>query len=298
MSDDGQAVTIIAPSHVSGIGEEGMFPFEAFQAKCLAQGDSWFSIGAFPPAFTSNLPVEMRFEKHVVIVNCARPGAELQHMTDTTSNPAFVGLLTGRLAMKWDAILISGGGNDLIDAARTGPAAPIDKRLLLKADERPAGPLQGDDYISNPGWATFTDHIGQVFAQLLDLRDSGVNRPTPLALHTYAHVMPRPSPAGLKFGPWLQPAMLAFAVPPADWLAVSVALIDRLAAELQTLIAAREAQDPNCNVHLVDSRTAQLVLADQDATGSSGDFVNEIHPTRGGYVKLAAAWRAALDPLL
>ena len=295
---DGQGLTVISPGAVSGTGETGQFPFEEFDARCLAQGDSWFSIGAFPPAFTTSVLAEMKLTKHVVAVNCARPGKVLQHMTSTTSEPAFLRLLTGPLALKWNAVLLSGGGNDLIDAARSGPAEAIDKRLLLTPGERPAGPLPGDGYISDAGWTTFVDHLTIVFKQLVDLRDSGVNKGVPLALHTYAHVMPRPAPAGLGFGPWLQPAMLAFAVPASDWLAVSSALMDRLAVLLQKLIADRTAIDPNCALHLVDTRTAALVPGGQTTSGTSGDFVNEIHPTRGGYVKVAAVWRQTLDTLL
>ena len=114
-------------------------------------------------------------------------------------------------------------------------------------------------------------------------------------MHTYAHLMPRPAPAGLGFGPWLQPSLIAFGVPANDWLAVSNALIDRLVQLLQTLIATRYAADRNCALHLVDTRTAQLQLGDQAATGASGDFINEIHPTRGGYDKVAAVWRQTLD---
>jgi len=219
-------------------------------------------------------------------------------MTNTTSDPAFRNLITGPLAMTWNAILISGGGNDLIDAARLGPDQPADQRLLARPDERGAGPLQGDGYVSNPGWATFASHLKIVFDQLVDLRDSGVNKNVPLLLHAYAHVMPRPAPAGLSFGPWLQPAMLAFAVPPEDWLAVSAALMDRLVVLLQTLIADREALDPNCALHLVDTRLANLVPGEQTATKTSGDFVNEIHPTRGGYAKTGVIWRQTLDTLL
>ena len=288
-------VTVIAPAQVWGTGEVGPFPFDLYHGKCLAQGDSWFSIGAIPPGLTTNVLAELELGSSVAVVNCARPGAVLHHMTDTCSDRQFTTLLKGRRALQWNAILLSGGGNDVIDAASVGPAAPPDRRLLARADERGPGPLLGDDYISKPGWNTFADHLGIVFDRLVALRDSGINRNVPLLMHTYAHLMPRPAPAGLGFGPWLQPSLTAFGVPANDWLAVSNALIDRLVQLLQTLMATRHAADPNCALHLVDTRTAQLQLGDQAATGASGDFINEIHPTRGGYDKVAAVWRQTLD---
>ena len=291
-------VTVISPLQVWGTGEIGPFPFEQHDGKCLAQGDSWFSIGALPPGLTTNVLAQLELSSSVAVVNCARPSAVLHHMADTCRDRQFVRLLTGRLALKWDAILLSGGGNDLIDAASVGPAAQPHERLLARPDERVAGPLLGDDYISKPGWQTFTRHIDAVFNALVDRRDSGINKGTPLLLHTYAHLMPRPAGAGLNLGPWLEPALVDFSVPATDWLAVASALIDRLVQLLQSLIAARLAVDPACALHLVDTRTAQLQLADQAATGSSGDFINEIHPTRNGYTKLAAVWRQTLDPFV
>ena len=129
-------VTVIAPAQVWGTGEVGPFPFDLYHGKCLAQGDSWFSIGAIPPGLTTNVLAELELGSSVAVVNCARPGAVLHHMTDTCSDRQFTTLLKGRRALQWNAILLSGGGNDVIDAASVGPAAPPDRRLLSRADER------------------------------------------------------------------------------------------------------------------------------------------------------------------
>ena len=272
--------------------------FDLVAKTCLAQGDSWFSIGSLPPGVTSNLLAQMELTRSVAVVNCARPGLQLSHMSDTSRQPTFLRLLTGRLAVKWDAILFSGGGNDLIDAATVGPAAPPELRLLATAAERGAGPLSGDDYVSKPGWQTFQTHMTAVFDGIVGLRDGGINRQVPMVFHTYAHIMPRPAPVGAGHGPWLQPAMTAFGIPQGDWLAVSSALMDRLADLLAALIAVQRVADPACALHLVDSRLIPIVVGDPTADGPSGDFLNEIHPTRGGYTKLAAAWRAPLDAIL
>ena len=48
-----------------------------------------------------------------VIVNCAYPGAVLHRMVDMTRSPQFRRLLAGALAMRWDAILLSGGSTDI-----------------------------------------------------------------------------------------------------------------------------------------------------------------------------------------
>jgi hypothetical protein len=293
-----QPAQVIDPPTAMASGEAGPYPFDLFERHCLAQGDSWFSIGALPPTKTTRVLAELRLLRSTVIVNCAYPGAVLHRMTDTVRSPQFRRLLGGNQARRWHVILLSGGGNDLIAAAEAPPTAEPARRLFLTAAERGTGPLAAADYISTAGWTTLADHIGTVFNQLIDLRDSGINRHTPLVWHNYARVMPRPAGAGLKFGPWLLPALQTYAVPAGDQLAVADELLARLRGLIDALTAARLARDPDCNVHVVDSMSANIVLADADSTGESGDWINEIHLTRGGYRKAAAAWQQVMDPLL
>ena len=295
---DRQRPQIIDPLTAIGGGEQGPYPFDLYQRQCLAQGDSWFSIGALPPTKTTRILAELKLLQSTVIVNCAYPGAVLHRMTDTTTAPYFRRFLAGRLATKWHVILLSGGGNDLIAATGAPPSADLPFRLLRTAAERGPGPLAPAAYISEPGWTTFVGHIGAVFDQLIDLRDSGINRTTPLVWHNYARVMPRPAPAGLGFGPWLLPALDSYGVPPADRLAVADELLSRLRSLIDDLVAARRQRDPQCALFVADSMSAGVVLADPDSTDVSGDWVNEIHLTRGGYQKCAQAWQQVLDPLL
>lgn len=295
MADFG--LKVISPAQLQGLGEIGPFPLDLYERNYLAQGDSWFSIGSIPPGLTSNVLDEMHLSRSAVAVNCAFPGAKLMHMAETSRATQFLRLLRGRLALRWDAILLSGGGNDLIDAAGVGPDAAADLRLLATPQERGPGPLAPEAYLSEAGWTTFATHLRAVFNTLVDERDRDKNRHVPLVFHTYAHLMPRPAQAGLGFGPWLAPSMVAFAVPDADWLAVAATLVDRLAGLLQAIVTERTAADPQCALYVVDSRQAGVVVAAAGTTGVSGDWQNEIHLTRGGYRKVANAWRATLDTL-
>ena len=126
----------------------------------------------------------------------------------------------------------------------------------------------------------------------------GVNRATPLLLHNYALLRPRPAPAGAGFGPWLEPAMLTFQVPQNVWLAVGELLMKRLGQLLTDLAVQRAASHPGAGpIQIIDSQGANLVLADEGSSGASGDWANEIHPSRDGYAKVAARWAQALDAL-
>ncbi len=292
MADRAQVIDLLTATNTNE-----PFPFDFFEKRCIAQGDSWFSIGALPPTRTTRVVAELRLEKSTVVVNCAKPGAVLRRMTDTSREVQFLKLLRGKFALKWDAVLLSGGGNDLIDAIGSSPAGPPDRRLLRTPAERGPGPLTGADYVSEPGWQVFANHISTVFNQLVDERDAGINKGVPLVWHNYARVMPRPSGAGLGFGPWLLPALELYLVPQADLLVVSDELIGRLAKLLRDIVAVRMAQDPAANLHVADSQSAGLELSAPGSEDSSGDWINEIHPTRGGYQKVAGAYAAVLDPL-
>jgi hypothetical protein len=97
----------------------------------LAEGDSWFSIGSLNPAKNSNLLFEMAFSVTAGAVNCAFPGDKLRRMVQMNTDPNFIKLLCGHRARIWDALLMSCGGNDLIEALGAPPDSAPARRLLL-----------------------------------------------------------------------------------------------------------------------------------------------------------------------
>ena len=282
----------ISPSQLSGSGESGLYDVNKFSKKYLAQGDSWFSIGHVPFWSTTNLLQQMVLSRSAVAVNCARPGVWLSHMTDTSTAQVFLNLLNGNVAWKWDALLISGGGNDLIAAASSDVTAEASLRLFLRSDE---WGTQSDEtrYLSDEGWNTFTAHMDEVLGNLLTQRDANININVPLLLHTYDYLTPRNAPAGPGLGPWLYKAMNdLYGIPSGDWNALTDRLIDRL-ADMWFALAAKYA---GSNVNIVDSRQS-LTRAVPGTTGVSNDWENEIHPTAHGYTLLAQKWRGPLDAL-
>ena len=282
-------IALIPPSQLN-VGEAGGFPMEQYELQFLAQGDSWFSVGALPPFLTSNLFDKMSLSKPAVAVNCARPGAELQHMTSTTSNRTFLQLLNGRATRRWTALLLSGLGNDVISAAQSPPSSPPAMRILAKRSEWSAGATVSR-YISEAGWNTFDQHACEVFQVLLQNRDkSAVNRGIPIVLHTYDFATPRNSGAGLNFGPWLFKAFTMFEIPPEDWIALEVELMGRL----RRLILHIATTDTS--IHVVDTQ-GTLKSARTDDLGPTVHWQNEIHPTRTGYRLLGDVWEVELQRL-
>ncbi len=263
-------------------------PLSDFNRQFIAQGDSWFSMGALPLQ-SSNLFDGMSTRTAACAVNFASPGAVLRRMTDAVRERRFLRHLNGPLSRRWSALLLSGGGNDLIEAAAVDPAQPAALRLLATRAEWGQG-IAEDRHLSNAGWQTFSLHLESVVRQLLRERDKGLNRGIPVVLHTYDLAVPRPSGAGFGRGPWLQPSLVKYGVPQDAWAAVSALMLRRL----KTLLLQIAATVPDGSMHVVDTQ-GTLAPARVTDTGATADWFNEIHPTTAGYRKLSAHWGPVLD---
>ncbi len=281
-------VLVISPGELVGSGEVGPFPIGSYALQFLAQGDSWFSVGAIPPWLTSNLFDKLALSVSAVAVNCARPGAELVHMTDSTSNDTFLQLLCGQQERRWTALLLSGLGNDVISASQSPPGQPPARRLLATSAEW-GPPGHAGRYVSESGWATFEAHAREVFAVLLQRRASSQwNRRLPIVLHTYDIATPRNAGAGASFGPWLYKAVKAFGVPKEDWAALGRELLARVRRLILDIAAA------DATISVVDSQ-GTLKPAGVDDTGPTAYWRNEIHPSRAGYRLLGDRWELELE---
>lgn len=269
--------------------------------RLLAEGDSWFSIGTLNPLKNSNLLFEMVFRQRALAINCATPGDTLKRMSQIGTDPNFVDLLCGRRQRHWDAILMSCGGNDLIEAVQSpavdadGNPVPPELRLLLTDREWGPPELGAQRYLSDGGWQTFCGYLQANFEHLIALRQRGLSADRPIFIHGYALPTPRPAGAGLGVGPWLLPALQSYAIPATDGIVVAHELLTRLAA-LLARTAADSARFPQ--LHFFDSTLITIDAALPDATGVSGDWINEIHLTKAGYRKIAVPWAAQIEATL
>jgi len=254
----------------------------------LAEGDSWFSFGS---VLGNSLLNQLRFTRRTLVVSTSRPGDTLRRMVDWRRDPKFVALVDGgrrgNLAHRFDALLLSAGGNDLIDAAG---GQFVDQQLFRRIGEGET-PGSAADCLHEDAWQRFEAYLRANFAAVAALvGNSRRNADTPILIHGYDYPTPNDTPTlrGVS-GPWLRPAMVAHRIPEALWAPLADLLIDRLAGVLGTLALP--------NVHFIDTR-GTLVRAERDARGASGDWLNEIHPTAPGYAKLARKWQPAVETRL
>lgn len=263
-----------------------------YKYKFLAEGDSWFSIGEFPPWATSSLLFEMGcgFANDNLVINCARQGDTLSHMHEMWYDNNFTRMLdVPNHNYYWDALLLSVGGNDLIDACLVDPSVTDPgKRLLLRSDEVPQNSA-ADAYISPIGWQAFANYLRINFVDLVRRKNNGVNQNAAIFLHTYSRTTVRNAPAGnalLGSGPWLYKALTSYRIPEPTQQSVADILFQRLAGLLLSFA------DPVQRIFVFDSQNPAIgvVPALPGTAGVSNDFENEIHLTPAGYKKIGRAF--------
>lgn len=255
-------------------------------ARLLAEGDSWFTVSGLPPF---NLLFALRFHKPTEIVNLAQPGDQIRKMVQIAANSSLRRALSAG-APRWDGILLSGGGNDLIDEA--------DDILLDKADH-PANANDPADFCDQTKLRSLIKGVQGAYRTIAAMRDGpqGPGSKVPMLTHTYDYATPRNAPARFVFarlGPWLFRALKASEVPESHWVAVADYLVDTLADGLLAL-----SKGPNAikNFHVVDTR-GLLKRAQLGHPGDSHDWQNEIHPNDDGYKKIATKIEPVLEPLI
>lgn len=259
-----------------------LFPDE-FRYRFLAEGDSWMDRSS---ALAASLPDHLAdvmndHGESALIVNLSMFGDTMRRIGSVVGGE-FASWLD---FMRFDAILLSAGGNDFIDAARDpGPG----QGLLRDMRGQPLPP-RGYDCVRTDALARLvTDYLDPSFAQLYDaVRASSRNAATPILLNNYDTPVARKAPA-LPGGPaWLHAAYTKNGIDPSLWPDLTGGIFN----DIQTTIAGWQQGRAGLVGVPTDGR---LVAADPASPGESGDWVNEIHPNRAGWRKLARVWREEL----
>jgi len=236
----------------------------------LADGDSWFD---YPLSGDALLPSDIIVQLRKVmapapyILDLAHYGDATTQLLGVTKRDRLLATLRDPRNGAFDAILFSGGGNDLCgdqfrfwlrDAAAAGndPAAALNQLAL-------------------------SDIMGVVqtaYEDLIALRNA-VDRSMPIFVHAYDFAQP----GGIGvcgLGPWLFPSLHS-----RDWMASTSAadvekgagIVKLILTEFYNMLRAFSL-NPTNNVVLVET---------QGVLDPTTDWANELHPTPVGFTKIA-----------
>jgi hypothetical protein len=233
----------------------------------FAEGDSWFDYPV--PFFGGGIVPRLEDLIGVPILNLAKAGDEVRYMLGVEQRR----LMAEQLGMgcpaggSWDALLFSGGGNDIV----------ADPMALWIRDYDPARPPAGQIQQERLDAALALVRAG--YEDLIGLRDA-LSPSTRLFFHGYDHALA--DGRGIcHLGPWLKPTFDLRGFPNLEArVAVTKAMLGQFAAMLDDLAAS------HANATVV--RTQGTLPERPDA------WHNELHPSKAGYDRFARLFRDEL----
>ena len=250
-------------------------PMHIGKKSLLCEGDSWFSIPDI-----ANIPVQLDSMLDAAILCMADPGDTLEDLAEGWQSNVLKGLVhNDQWGHRWDAILLSAGGNDVI--------GPEIINLLSMAD---AIGRNTDDVASFLDEEKVSQMLATLKKRLLLLKrmrdESEINRDTPIFIHTYNCLTPRNKAhrilAWKMSGPWVWPYLVnAGIVDCGLQQAVVKLLIDRfhgVLMEIQNL--------PNANFLVIDCRETLKPGSCKKRDTDGKYWRDEIHPSGKGFAKI------------
>ncbi len=236
----------------------------------FAEGDSWFD---YPkPFFGGGIVPRLENLIGVPILNLAKAGDEVRFMLGVDERLELIEQFTDGCPAggPWDALLFSGGGNDIVDDPMCLWVKPFDASV------------PPESLIHQARFDTALALVRAGYEDLVVVRDE-FSPTTHLVLQCYDFALPDGRPV-CNFGPWLKPTFDLRGFPSfAARFAVVRAMLEQFALMLQTLAAGH----PRVSVI-----NGQGLLPKQTAS-----WDNELHPEGAGFDKHAALFRQTLKAI-
>ncbi|HMN43821.1 MAG TPA: hypothetical protein PKE27_04580 [Povalibacter sp.] len=235
--------------------------------KVFAEGDSWFD---YPPFLLSGgvIPRLQRLIK-VPILNMARAGDEVRFMLGVKQRKSLIEKFTAGCPAggPWDALLFSGGGNDITD----------NPMVLWVKDFIAGGNAKA--HLDPARFATALSLVRIGYEDLITLRDQ-LSPKTALFFHGYDFAIPD-GRGVCGLGPWLKPTFdIRRIVDPTLAFEIVKEMLFQFEAMLTTLAA------KHANVHVVGTQGTLKPV--------SGSWHNELHPSKKGFDQIAARFHASI----
>lgn len=233
----------------------------------ISEGDSWFSYSDV----IGRLDERPGGQRPWALLRLEKAGDEMLTILSGAQRARLRGYFS-----RWpiDALLFSGGGNDIIGA----DLLPLLRPFVVGMEVR--------DLVAFSRFERRLRQIQDCYRELLDLlADAG--RSASVFVNSYDYVIPSGRGAELfgvieVAGPWLLPAFDQRGIPPSHHAGVIQLLIDGFAAAIDAVAA-----EPR--------GFGRLVRVETRGALGAGDWKDEIHPDRGGAVKVAQRFESALQ---
>jgi hypothetical protein len=252
-------------------GEVTAGPAAAFEPlQVFAEGDSWFDYPV--PLFGGGIIRRLEKRLGVPILNLAEAGDEVRFMLGVEQRRRLIATLTEGCPAggAWDALLFSGGGNDIVG----NPMA-----LWVRDWAKDIQPAQ---LIHQPRFEAALSLIRAGYEDLIALRDS-LSPETLLVFHAYDFAIPD-GRGVCHLGPWMKPAFDLRGFPNLDArFRVVRVMLEQFAAMLTVLEAHHEK---------VTFINGQGTLSQLESA-----WDNELHPERKGFDKFADMFQQRLKAL-
>ena len=249
---------------LSAVGGVATQPLQVF-----AEGDSWFE---YPfPLFGGGIIKRLESRIGVPILNLAKAGDEVRFMLGVEERQVIAEQLTDGCPAggPWDAMLFSGGGNDIVD----NPMA-----LWIRNFDPAKTPAE---QIHQPRLDAALAIVRAGYEDLISLRDA-LSPGTHLFFHAYDFAIPDGRGA-CHLGPWLKPTFDLRRFPDqAARVATTRVMLQQFAAMLQALV-----DDPSV-------KRATFINAQGTLAPVTSSWHNELHPSKSGFNQFADLFRDRL----
>jgi hypothetical protein len=233
----------------------------------FAEGDSWFDYPV--PFFGGGIVPRLEDLVGVPILNLAKAGDEVRYMLGVQERRLLAEQLCNGCPAggSWDALLFSGGGNDIVG----DPMA-----LWIRDYDAGRASLE---QIHSPRFAAALALVRAGYEDLIETRDA-CSPSTHLFFHGYDYAIA--DGRGIcHLGPWLKPAYDLRGFPGLEArVAVTKAMLGQFAAMLDDLAS----RHPRVTVVRTQGTLPERAEA----------WHNELHPSKAGFDRFARLFRDAL----
>ncbi|BCQ26763.1 SGNH/GDSL hydrolase family protein [Caballeronia sp. NK8] len=236
----------------------------------LGDGDSWFDYPLPDPLHATDVLEALRTAgtPTPMILKLAHYSDATTTLLGVTRRNRLIDQLKDPANGPIDALLFSGGGNDVVgdqfrfwlnDASAVGndPARGVDDQRL----------------------AHIFGVVESAYLDLIRIRDQFAPD-APIFVHAYDFALPTGVSACHLAGPWLRPSLVDRGWPD---FAPGALIVKTILVEFRAMLQ-----------RLASVPAHDMVLVETQGTLDARDWANELHPTGAGFAAIAARFRAAL----